>query len=179
MTASFAVRSPLAAGDAQWFALWGTFDHPLSDFSNFQAMTDSIPEGFERWTPSSPFMTHLADLGAFYRRDADGVMALRVGEPHTNMHGMAHGGLLATLADSALGYTIAQQAHVSIVTVQMSVEYLNAVQPGDWLEAHVQVDKQGKRLIYATCLLKAAGRVMLKANAVFAVRHAAVPASDG
>jgi len=61
----------------------------------------------------------------------------------------------------------------------MSVEYLNAVQPGDWLEAHVQVDKQGKRLIYATCLLKADGRLMLKANAVFAVRHAAVPASDG
>ncbi|MOA09716.1 Thioesterase superfamily protein [compost metagenome] len=142
-------------------------------------MTDSIPEGFERWTPSSPFMTHLADLGAFYRRDADGVMALRVGEPHTNMHGMAHGGLLATLADSALGHTIAQQLQVSVVTVQMSVEYLNAVKPGDWLQAHVRIDKQGRRLIYANCLLQVEGRVMLKANAVFAVRPAPTPASDG
>lgn len=142
-------------------------------------MTDSIPEGFARWTPSSPFMTHLADLSPLYRRDADSVLALRVGPPHTNMHGMAHGGLLATLADSALGHTISQHVPVSIVTVQMSVDYLNAVQPGDWLEAHVQIDKQGKRLIYATCLLKVDGRLMLKANAVFAVRHAAVPASDG
>lgn len=142
-------------------------------------MTDSIPEGFTRWHPSSPFMTHLAELGALYRRDADNVLALRVGHAHTNMHGMAHGGLLATLADSALGHTIAQEGQASVVTVQMSVEYLNAVQPGDWLEAHVQIDKQGRRLIYATCLLKADGRLMLKASAVFAVRSAAVPASDG
>ncbi len=146
---------------------------------DFPAMTESIPEGFAPWRPSSPFMTHLADLGALYRRDTDNVLALRVNRAHTNMHGMAHGGLLATLADSALGFTIAEQAQVSIVTVQMSVEYLSAVQPGDWLEAHVQIDKQGKRLIYAHCLLRVDGRVMLKANAVFAVRAAPSPVSDG
>ncbi|MNG08472.1 Thioesterase superfamily protein [compost metagenome] len=117
-------------------------------------------------------MTHLADLGTLYRRDADSVLALRVNEAHTNMHGMAHGGLLATLADSALGHTIAQQLQVSVVTVQMSVEYLNAVKPGDWLQAHVRIDKQGR-------LLQVEGRVMLKANAVFAVRPAPTPASDG
>ncbi len=142
-------------------------------------MTDSIPEGFERWLPSSPFMTHLAELGTLYRRDADGMLALRVGHAHSNMHGMAHGGFLATLADSALGHTIAHEGQASVVTVQMSVEYLNAVQPGDWLEAHVQIDKRGKRLIYATCHLKVDGRLMLKANAVFAVRQAAAPTSDG
>jgi len=124
-------------------------------------------------------MTHLAELGALYKRDADCVLALRLDEAHTNMHSIAHGGLLATLADSALGYTIAQQGQVSVVTVQMSVEYLNPVRPGDWLEAHVQIDKQGKRLIYATCRLQVEGRVMLKANAVFAVRAAKMPASDG
>ncbi len=124
-------------------------------------------------------MAHLAELGALYKRDSDNVLALRLGLAHTNMHAIAHGGLLATLADSALGHTIATRAQVSVVTVQMSVEYMNPVKPGDWLEAHVQIDKQGKRLIYATCLLQVEGRVMLKANAVFAVRAASTPASDG
>ncbi|CAP41055.1 PaaI family thioesterase [Bordetella petrii] len=142
-------------------------------------MTQSIPDGFEPWRPSSPFMTHLADLGAFYRRTDSNILAMRVAEPHTNMHNIAHGGLLATLADTALGYCIVQQAQVSVVTVQMSVEYLNAVKPGDWLEAHVTIDKQGRRLLYATCLLQVEGKVMLKANAVFAVRASARPASDG
>lgn len=142
-------------------------------------MTDSLPAGFIPWLPSSQFMRHLTDLGAFYRREADNVLALRVNAAHGNMHGMAHGGFLATFADSALGFVISEQARVSVVTAQMSVEYLNAVNPGDWLEAHVQIDKQGKRLIYATCRLLADGRAMLKASAVFAVRQAAVPASDG
>ncbi|MBV7481355.1 PaaI family thioesterase [Bordetella sp. BOR01] len=142
-------------------------------------MTHPIPEGFEPWHPGSRFMTHLADLGPFYRRTGSNVLAMRVAMPHTNMHNIAHGGLLATLADSALGYCIVQEAQVSVVTVQMSVEYLNAVKPGDWLEAHVRIDKQGRRLLYATCLLQVDGKVMLKANAVFAVRAAAKPASDG
>ena len=89
-----------SGGDPHGVPVCGTFIPPLSD-SRDQAMTDSIPEGFARWRPSSPFMTHLADLGALDRRDTDSVLALRVGEAHTNMHGMAHGGLLATLADSA------------------------------------------------------------------------------
>ena len=142
-------------------------------------MTQPIPDGFEPWHPGSSFMTHLADLGAFYRRSDSNVLAMRIAEPHTNTHNIAHGGLLATLADTALGHCIVQQAQVSVVTVQMSVEYLNAVKPGDWLEAHVHIDKQGRRLMYATCLLKVEDKVMLKANAVFAVRAAARLASDG
>lgn len=142
-------------------------------------MNHTLPAGFEPWSPSSPFMAHLANLGTLYRRTGSTVLALRVGEAHTNMHHIAHGGFLATLADSALGFSIAEQAQVSVVTVQMSVEYLNAVKPGDWLEAHVHIDKQGRRLLYATCLLQAEGKVMLKANAVFAVRSARTPASDG
>ncbi|OZI24431.1 thioesterase [Bordetella genomosp. 7] len=142
-------------------------------------MTHPIPEGFTPWSPSSPFMRHLAEVGALYRSNHGHVLALRLADAHTNMHHIAHGGLLATLADSALGFYINQEAGLSVVTVQMSVEYLNPVRPGDWLEAHVHIDKQGRRLLYATCLLQVDGRVMLKANAVFAVRASRTPASDG
>lgn len=124
-------------------------------------------------------MARIADLGGLYRHKRDPVLALSVQQPHTNMHGMAHGGLLASLADCALGYFIAREAQASVVTVQMSVDYLNAVRPGDWLEAHVQIDKKGRTLIYATCMLRVGNKAMLKANAVFAVRAAAKPVSDG
>jgi uncharacterized protein (TIGR00369 family) len=115
-------------------------------------------------------MQHIATLGDIYLRESDGVMALSITQAHANMHAMAHGGLLATLADCALGSTVAGQLQTSVVTVQMSLEYMNAVRVGDWLEAHVQIDKQGKRLIYAGCVLKVEARVMLRASAVFAVR---------
>jgi len=66
-------------------------------------MTRPISDGFEPWHPSNPFMTNLAGLGAFYRRSDSNVLAMRVAAPHTNMHNIAHGGLLATLADSGAG----------------------------------------------------------------------------
>jgi uncharacterized protein (TIGR00369 family) len=142
-------------------------------------MTSTIPDGFLPWTPSSPFMQHIATLGDVYFRESDGVMALLITPAHANMHAMAHGGLLATLADCALGSTVSRKSGSSVVTAQMSLEYMNAVNPGDWLEAHVQIDKQGKRLIYASCALKVEGRMMLRASGVFATLKAPGPTSDG
>ena len=49
-------------------------------------MTDSIPTGFAPWRPSSAFMQHLDDLSGFYRRAADDVLALRVGQVLSLIH---------------------------------------------------------------------------------------------
>jgi uncharacterized protein (TIGR00369 family) len=124
-------------------------------------------------------MRHIASLGDVYLRESDGTMALTVTDEHSNLHGIAHGGLLATLADCALGSFVARQSGRSVVTVQMSLDYMNAVRAGDWLEAHVQIDKQGRRLIYGSVRLKSGDRVMLKASAVFAVIAASGPGSEG
>ena len=43
----------------------------------------------------------------------------------------------------------------------------------------VSIDKQGRRLVYVTCRLQVEGRAVFKANAVFAVREAPAPASEG
>lgn len=142
-------------------------------------MTHHIPDGFSLWPPSGPFLKNIAALSNIYLREADGVMALLVTNEHANMHAIAHGGLLATLADCALGSTVARKVGTGVVTVQMSVDYMNAVKEGDWLEAHVHIDKQGRRLIYASCQLKVKDRVMLRATGVFAVRAESRPVSDG
>jgi uncharacterized protein (TIGR00369 family) len=142
-------------------------------------MNEPISDDFSLWHPSSPFMAYMAALGNLYRNDAGNVLALRVQDAHTNMHNIAHGGLLATLADCALGSYIAKEAAASVVTVRMSVDYLNGVKPGDWLEAHVQIEKKGRRLIYASCSLQVGAKMMLKASAVFAVRATDRAVSDG
>lgn len=142
-------------------------------------MIESIPDGFEAWHPSGPFMAHMADIDTLYRNKAGNTLAVRVRDAHTNMHGRAHGGMLATLADCALGQCISTEMQSGVVTVHMSVDYLDSVQPGDWIEAQVRIDKKGRKLIYATCLMTVSGKVMLKVNAVFAVRAADKPLSDG
>ena len=69
-----------------------------------------VPAGFEPLTRVSP----IAELlGPFYAKGS-GVelsLGLRVQPKHTNLRGTVHGGVLATIADMALGYTLAFASH--------------------------------------------------------------------
>ena len=69
----------------------------------------SIPPGFAPLFRTSPL---LETLGPFYGKGsgADLVVGLRVAEKHTNSRGTVHGGVLATIGDIALGYTMAYSA---------------------------------------------------------------------
>jgi len=141
-------------------------------------MSDLIPDGYTPWQPASPYMKHLNQLGAIHWREADDAFGVRVTQDHGNQVGVAHGGFLATIADCVLGQVIVRHSGKSVVTVQLGVEYLNGVKEGDWLEARVHIDKPGKRLIHATCIMEVAGRSVLKANAVFAVIGESAPPSQ-
>lgn len=129
-----------------------------------------IPEGFQRLQLPSPYMNL---VGPFYvrRREAEpAVVAIRVARQHLNIQGVVHGGMLATLADSALGMNIslARGRRGGQVTVSMTADFLSGVREGDWLEAHVQITRVGQRLAYASCDLKVGERHVLRSSAVFA-----------
>ncbi len=141
-------------------------------------MSDKVPDGYTPWKPHSVYMSRLNELGQIYRRESDDAFAVRVTREHGNNVGIAHGGFLATIADCVLGHAIVRQCGVGVVTVQLGVEYLNAVKEGDWLQASVRIDKPGKRLVHATCLLEVAGRLALKANGVFAVVGQKTPSTQ-
>jgi uncharacterized protein (TIGR00369 family) len=118
----------------------------------------------------------MASLGSLYcKRDGDKiVIAMRIDERHTNMRGIVHGGMLASLADSALGLGLAlscENRH-SFVTVNLSTDFIDAARPGDWVEAHVNIGRIGSRVAFADCELMVADRRILRASGVFAVMKA-------
>jgi uncharacterized protein (TIGR00369 family) len=118
----------------------------------------------------------MANLGDLYCRRNDGeiVIAMRIDERHTNMRGIAHGGMLSSLADSALGIglTLYCEGRHSFVTVNLSTDFVDAARPGDWVEAHVDVQKLGGRVAFANCFLQVGERRILRASGVFAVMNA-------
>lgn len=128
-----------------------------------------VPEGFELLDRGSPF---LAMVGPLYcKRNDDGtpVFGLRVGPQHANVKGMAHGGMLMTMADTALAIAIAfANDEKPMVTVNLSTDFVEAAHPGDWVEAHVDVQRIGSRLAFANCYLIVGERRILRASGVFA-----------
>ncbi len=79
------------------------------------------------------------------------MIGLSVADKHANARGSAHGGLLLTLADIALGYTAASSTDPPLVltTVNISADFAGHARVGDWVEAHVDIQKIGGRLVFA------------------------------
>lgn len=129
-----------------------------------------IPEGFKAVEHTGPF---LSQNGPLYYKKVDGkpVLGLRIDERHTNMRGIVHGGMLVTLADSALGIVLynSRTPPQPIVTVSLSTDFIESAWPGDWVEAHVDILRIGKRLAYANCYLQVGDRRILRASGVFAL----------
>ena len=79
--------------------------------------TDVVPVGFEPLFRTSPFLEMLGPL--YCRRDTGRlVIGLRITAKHANARGLAHGGVLLTLCDIALGYSAAysQDPPLSLTT---------------------------------------------------------------
>jgi len=137
-----------------------------------------VPPGFERMQRGGPF---IAALGPLYcrRTPATGgiTIAMHATAAHTNMRGIVHGGMLATLADAALGLglTLACEGRHSFLTVNLSTDFIDAARPGDWIEAHVHIGRTGLRVAFADCHLEVKGKRILRASGVFAVMKPLTP----
>jgi len=132
--------------------------------------TPAIPEGFQPLFRSSPF---LDTTGPFYGKGQGAalVIGLRVLEKHCNTRGTIHGGLLATLADVALGYATAysQGNPVGLTTASLTLDYAGTAKLGDWVEARVDIQKLGKRLAFANAYIWAGDMRIVRASASFTV----------
>jgi acyl-coenzyme A thioesterase 13 len=129
-----------------------------------------LPEGFEPLFRSSPFVE---TVGPLYSRGSGSALAmgLRAERKHCNARGLVHGGVLATLADIALGYALAYASNppLSLVTASLTLDFAGSAKEGDWLEARVDVQKSGSRLAFANCYISAGDQRIVRASAVFAV----------
>lgn len=107
------------------------------------------------------------------RRDPDGsfVVGLRVLPCHANGRGNAHGGLLMTLCDIALGYRTSASVtpRPFLTTANVSVDFAGSAKVGDWIEAHVEVQKVGRTLAFANCYVVCEGRRIVHASGIFSV----------
>jgi uncharacterized protein (TIGR00369 family) len=133
-------------------------------------MTDAVPAGFEPHFRNSPFTDPWEPL--YSRRTEKAVsLGLRLAKPHTNARGLIHGGLIASLADNAMGYTCAQAMgrSASLVTISLSVDYVGSAEIGQWLAVECEAIKTGSTICFAQSLIKADDAVIARASGTFRV----------
>ncbi|MFD3508700.1 PaaI family thioesterase [Nocardia sp. NPDC058666] len=118
---------------------------------------------------TSPF---LELIGPLWSREGEHGLefALTIDDRHVNGRGLAHGGVLAGLADVALGYASASsvQPPAQLITANLTVDFVGVATRGDVVVSTTDVQKVGGRLAFANCYLSVADKRIVRASAVFA-----------
>lgn len=129
---------------------------------------DEAPAGFEPLCRTSPF---LDALGPFYCRRGDGglVIGLRLLPKHANARGLAHGGVLLTLCDIALGYSAAypHDPPLTLTTAHISADFAGSARIGDWVESWADVQRIGGRLAFVNVYLAVSSTRIVRASGVY------------
>jgi uncharacterized protein (TIGR00369 family) len=129
-----------------------------------------VPAGFQLLTRGGPYFSQLGPVYGKHTAESGFVIGLRLQAGHTNVNGVAHGGMLMTLADAALGIAILTASGAkSVATVNMSTDFAAPARIGDWLEVSVDVQRIGGRLAFANSYIQVDGRRILRASGIFAV----------
>ena len=126
-----------------------------------------LPPGFLPSPVLSPFM---ALWGPIYMRidsKEARVLGLWVDDQHLNHQEAMHGGMVASLADNAMGSLSAHASGGPIATVHLSIDYLARVPQGRWLEVHSKLDKLGGKMLFTSCEGRIDQQLVFKASAVF------------
>lgn len=131
------------------------------------------PPGFIH-VARAPFVNH---VGPLYQaeQDAPGEMTLglKVDLVHTNTMGFMHGGMIATICDSAMARAAVFLLQRRTVTLRMGMEYFDPIRRGDWLTAHARLVDQDGEVAQTECLVKVGGTVRARGTGVFRLLRAA------
>lgn len=137
-----------------------------------------VPPGFRPHGRHSPVTAPWEPL---FARVVDSAyrIGFHVRECHCNGRGFLHGGVVAAIADNAMGLTYGlalegmppradgRPVRGSIVTLGLSVDYVATAAGGSWFEVQPRLLNAGKATGFVDALLLADGAVVARANATF------------
>ena len=102
-------------------------------------------------------------------RDGAVILELTVDERHVNLYNICHGGVLTTMADTAMGAACLALGK-KVVTVSLTIEFMHAVPFAKKIFMRPSVLHDGRQTMTCECeILDGAGKLYAKVHAIFFV----------
>lgn len=130
--------------------------------------TDIIaPPGFVH-VLRAPFVNHVGPMfQAAENAPGEITLGLTVEAVHTNTMGFMHGGMIATICDSAMARAAVFKLNRRTVTLRMGMEYFDPIRKGDWLTALGRLVDHDEEVAQTECLVQVNGEVRARGTGVF------------
>lgn len=121
-----------------------------------------------RFYHSHPFIRCM-NFEVLPQEDGTVRFALPIDEMHTNLYGIAHGGVLMAMADTVMG-AACLELNKKVVTMNLSMDFMHAVPMTQRIVATAQVLHDGRHTMTCECeILSEEGKLFAKAHAMFYV----------
>ena len=116
------------------------------------------------------FMQNIGDLSFKKINDSDFEFSIKVLESFLNTGGIAHGGFIATIADTGMG----NAAHIAAgnkrcVTINLDIKFISAGKLNEKLIGKVKVLRKTKTLIFISCEIYAAEKIVATASGTWKI----------
>jgi uncharacterized protein (TIGR00369 family) len=87
---------------------------------------------------------------------------------HLNFNNILHGGMLATLADQSMGMTAQRATGIKPhVTIELNIHFIGTVRLGEFVEAHCEVVRAARSIIFMQAKLVAGTRIVGSATGIW------------
>ena len=125
---------------------------------------------FEQISIKSGFMLH--NGGLQFREISKNEYEFKtvIKENHLNSQGITHGGYISTIIDSGAGTAAHRAANGSpCVTISLELKFISAVHLGQELLGNTKIQKKTKSMVFLTCELIAANKIVATASGVWKI----------
>ena len=121
-----------------------------------------------RYYHSHPIINYLR-VEVVPKEDGSVRLELPIDENHTNLYGIAHGGVLTTMADTAMG-EICLERNKKVVTISMTIDFLHAVPLTKRIATEPRILHDGRQTMVCECdILDDTGKIFARVLATFFV----------
>jgi len=104
-------------------------------------------------------------------RHGDARFGFVVEQKHLNFADIVHGGMLATLADQAMGMTaLRASGNKPHATMELNIQFVGAVRLNEFVEAHCEVVRLTRAIIFMQSRLVVGTRAVANATGIWKIR---------
>ena len=116
------------------------------------------------------FMQNIGDLSFKKINDSNYEFRIKILENYLNTGGIAHGGFIATIADTGMG----NAAHISAgnkrcVTINLDIKYISAGKLNEEILGKVKILKKTNTLVFISCEIFVSDRIIASASGTWKI----------
>ena len=116
------------------------------------------------------FMQNIGDLSFKKIDETIYEFSITVEEKFLNTGKIAHGGFIATIADTGMG----NAAHIAAgnkraVTINLDIKFISASKQGDTLLGKIEIQKRTKTLVFINCKIMNASGIVATASGTWKI----------